>query len=169
MDDDGDCDASISAAAAAVTHVQSPNQEVGSGNEALGLFGFDLSSAETDPWWLEEEQEKEKPKQTRRAYPRPEYMTSTWGQRLQKLSAAQDGLVPACREARDFPSHFKVLCDIFLFIIEAVKRFFCIYMYRRRRGRSNPGKRSTLFQYVNVNTLSLRRYPASCAAAATTA
>ena len=45
----GDCDAAmIAKAAAAVTHVQSLSQEVGSGDEGLGLFGFDLSSAETD-------------------------------------------------------------------------------------------------------------------------
>ena len=53
---DGHYDAAIAAAAAAVTHVQSLSQEVGSENEGLGLFGFDLSSSvETDFWWLEEE------------------------------------------------------------------------------------------------------------------
>ena len=52
----GDCDAAIAKAAAAVTHVQSQSQEVGSGDEGLGLFGFDLSSVETDFWWLEDEQ-----------------------------------------------------------------------------------------------------------------
>ena len=51
----GDCDAAIAEAAAAVTHVQSQSQEVGSGDERLGLC-FDLSSAETDFWWLEKEQ-----------------------------------------------------------------------------------------------------------------
>ena len=39
----GDCDAAIAKAAAAVTHVQSLSQEVGSGDEGLGLFDFDLS------------------------------------------------------------------------------------------------------------------------------
>ena len=40
--DDGDCDAAIAeAAAAAVTHVQSQSQEVGSGDEGLGLLCFD--------------------------------------------------------------------------------------------------------------------------------
>ena len=43
----GDCDAAIAEAAAAVTHVQSQSQEVGSGDEGLGLLCFDLSSAET--------------------------------------------------------------------------------------------------------------------------
>ena len=52
----GDCDAAIAKAAAAVTHVQSQGQEVGSGDEELGLLCFDLSSAETDFWWLEDEQ-----------------------------------------------------------------------------------------------------------------
>ena len=47
----GDCDAAIAKAAAAVTHVQSQSQEVGSGLEGLGLLCFDLSSAETDFWW----------------------------------------------------------------------------------------------------------------------
>ena len=42
----GDCDAAIAKAAAAVTHVQSQNQEVGSGDEGPGLLCFDLSSAE---------------------------------------------------------------------------------------------------------------------------
>ena len=44
----GDCDAAIAKAAAAVTHVQSLSQEVGCGDDGLGLFSFDLSSAETD-------------------------------------------------------------------------------------------------------------------------
>ena len=52
----GDCDAAIAEAAAGVTHVQSQSQEVGSGVEGLGFFCFDLSSAETDFWWLEDEQ-----------------------------------------------------------------------------------------------------------------
>ena len=39
-----------------MTHVQSQSQEVGSGDEGLGLFGFDLPSAETDIQWLEDEQ-----------------------------------------------------------------------------------------------------------------
>ena len=52
----GDCDAAITEAAAAVAHVQSQSQEVGSGDEGLGLLCFDLSSAETDLWWLENEQ-----------------------------------------------------------------------------------------------------------------
>ena len=39
-----------------VIHVQSQSQEVGSGDEGLGLLCFDLSSAETDVWWLEDEQ-----------------------------------------------------------------------------------------------------------------
>ena len=43
-------------ATAAVTHVQSQSQEVGSSDEGLGLLCFDLSSAETDLWWLENEQ-----------------------------------------------------------------------------------------------------------------
>ena len=36
--DDGDCDAAIAAAAAAVTHVQSLSQEVDSGDEGLELL-----------------------------------------------------------------------------------------------------------------------------------
>ena len=52
----GDCDAAIAGAAAAVTHVQSQNQKVGSGDEGLGLLCFDLSSAELDFWWLADEQ-----------------------------------------------------------------------------------------------------------------
>ena len=52
----GDCDAAIAKAAAALNHAQSQSQEVGSGDEVLGLLCFDLSSAETDFWWLEDEQ-----------------------------------------------------------------------------------------------------------------
>ena len=37
----GDCDAAIAKAAAAVTHVQNLSQEVGVGDEGLGLFDFD--------------------------------------------------------------------------------------------------------------------------------
>ena len=53
--DDGDCDAAIAAAAAVVAHVQNLSQEVGFADEGLGLFGFDVSSVETD-WWLGDEQ-----------------------------------------------------------------------------------------------------------------
>ena len=42
----GDCDAAIAEAAAAVTQVRSQSQEVGSGDEGLGLLCFELSSAE---------------------------------------------------------------------------------------------------------------------------
>ena len=53
----GDCDAAIAEAAAAVTRVQSQSQEVGSGDgRAVGFLCFDLSSAETDFWWQEDEQ-----------------------------------------------------------------------------------------------------------------
>ena len=51
----GDCDAATAKAAAAVTHVQSQSEEVGSGGEGLGLC-FYLSLAETDFWWLGDEQ-----------------------------------------------------------------------------------------------------------------
>ena len=50
----GDCDAAIAKSAAAVTRVQSQSQEIGSGDEGLGLLCFDLSSAKTDFWWLED-------------------------------------------------------------------------------------------------------------------
>ena len=46
----GDCDAAIAKAAAAVTRVQRQSQEVGCGDEGLGLLCFDVSSAETDFW-----------------------------------------------------------------------------------------------------------------------
>ena len=52
----GDSDAAIAEAVAAVTHVQSQSQEVGSGDEGLGLLCFDLSAAEMDFCWLENEQ-----------------------------------------------------------------------------------------------------------------
>ena len=57
-----DCDAAKAKAAAVVTHVQSLSQEVGSRDEGLGLFGFDLSSAETGFSWLGEEEEEEESK-----------------------------------------------------------------------------------------------------------
>ena len=53
-----DCDAAIAEAAAAVTYVQSQSQEVGFSDEGPGSLCFDLSSAETDFWWLENEQER---------------------------------------------------------------------------------------------------------------
>ena len=66
----GDYDATIAKAAAAVTHVQSLSQEVGSGDERPGLFSFYLSSVETDFWWLGEEQSSRN---------RNQYTASTWG------------------------------------------------------------------------------------------
>ena len=54
----GDCDAAMAQAAttAAVTHEPSQSQQVDSGDGGPGQFGFDLSSAEMDFWWLEDEQ-----------------------------------------------------------------------------------------------------------------
>ena len=52
----GDCNAAPAKAAAAVTHVQSQSQEVGFDDEGPGLLCFDLSSVETDFWWLKDEQ-----------------------------------------------------------------------------------------------------------------
>ena len=126
--DDGDYDAAIAAAYAAVSHIQSLTQEVGFEDEGQGLFGFDVSAVEADFLRLETEQEEEqKPKLPRRAYTRPEYMASTWGQWLQKLedlSAAPFGLNYGCREVRDFASYFRVSYDIFLSFMEAVKPVF---------------------------------------------
>ena len=74
----------------AVTHVQSPSRDVSSGDEGLGLFGFDLSSAETGFWWLEEEQEE-----------KSKYMASISAEEAGDLSVAPDELDHACRDARD--------------------------------------------------------------------
>ena len=99
------CDAAITAAAAAVTYVQILGQEVGSGDEGLGLFGFDLSSsAETDIWCLEEKQEEEEkpncpgvltPAQNTRYRPGDSGCII----KLEDLSAAPDKLHHACQEA----------------------------------------------------------------------
>ena len=97
----GDCDAAIVKAVAVVTHLQSLSQEVGSGDEGLGLFGFDLSPAKTGFWWLGEEQEE-------KSKPIHGIDLGTWLQKkLDNLSAAPDELDHACREAQDF-SHFCV-------------------------------------------------------------
>ena len=53
-----------------MAHVQSLSQEVGSGDEGLGLFSFYLSSVETDFCWLGEEQSSRN---------RNQYTASTWG------------------------------------------------------------------------------------------
>ena len=51
----------------------------------------------------------------------------TWPQKkLENLSAAPDELVHACREARDFASHFCVSYDIFLSIMEEAKPVFLV-------------------------------------------
>ena len=58
--------------------------------------------------------------------------TNTWHRpgdmvsKLDNLSAAPDELDHACREARDFTSHFRVSYDIFLFIMEAAKPVFSV-------------------------------------------
>ena len=117
----GDCDAAIAKAVAAVTHVQSLSQEVGSGDEGLGLlFGFDLSSAETGFCWLGEEHEEA-------SKPIHGIDLGTWLQKkLENLSTALDELDHACRETREFASHFRVSYDIFLFIMEAAKPVFSV-------------------------------------------
>ena len=70
----GDCNAAIAKAAAVVTHVQSLSQDVGSGDEGLGLFGFDLSSAETPRTFGGWDRSKGGGIETS-----TEYMASTWG------------------------------------------------------------------------------------------
>ena len=66
----------------------------GSEDEGLGLFGFDLSSAETSFGGWEKSWMRD----------RNQYMAATWGHGLQKklenLSAAPDELDHACRDAR---------------------------------------------------------------------
>ena len=51
----------------------------------------------------------------------------TWLQKkLENLSAAPDELDHACREARNFASHFRVSYDIFLSTMEAAKPVFSV-------------------------------------------
>ena len=51
----------------------------------------------------------------------------TWLQKkLENLRTAPDELDHACRETRDFASHFRVSCDIFLSIMEATKPVFSV-------------------------------------------
>ena len=52
----------------------------------------------------------------------------TWLQKkqLENLSGVRDELDHACREARDFASHFRVSYDIFLSIMEAAKPVFSV-------------------------------------------
>ena len=90
-----------------------------SGDEGLGLFGFDLSSAETGFWWLGEELEKE-------SKPTHDIDLGTWlEKKLENLCVAPDELYHACREARDFATHFHSY-DMFLFIMEAAKPVFSV-------------------------------------------
>ena len=57
-------------------------------------------------------------------------MASSWGLWLQKkledLSAAPDEPDHACREARDFVSHYGVSYYIFMFVMEAAKPVFSV-------------------------------------------
>ena len=51
----------------------------------------------------------------------------TWlPKQLENLSAAPDELDHACRQSRDFASHFRVSYDIFLSIMEAAKPVFSV-------------------------------------------
>ena len=96
----GDCDAAIAEAAAVVTHVQSLSQEVGSGDEGLGLFGFDMSSAETGFWWLGQEQEEE-------SKPIHGIDLGTWLQKkLENLSAAPVSLTMLAEKREISPPDF---------------------------------------------------------------
>ena len=59
--------------------------------------------------------------------------TNTWHRpgawllkKLENLSSTPDELDHACREARDFASHFRVSYDIFLSIMEAAKIVFSV-------------------------------------------
>ena len=71
------------------------------------MFGFYLSSAETGFWWLGEEQEE-------KSKPIHGIDLGTWLQKkVENLSAAPDELDHACREARDFASHFRASYDNF--------------------------------------------------------
>ena len=51
----------------------------------------------------------------------------TWlPKKLENLSTAPDELDHACRQSRDFASHFRVSYDIFLSIMEAAKPVFLV-------------------------------------------
>ena len=76
---------------------------------------------------MNEEEDGDGPKETRRSYPRPEYMESEWGQwltRLRELAAAGDGIDPACREAVNFVENFRVPYEFFVSLVETVKPVF---------------------------------------------
>lgn len=80
--------------------------------------------------WLAEDEEDEeggKPKQIRQSYDRPNYWGSVWGEWLQglrELSAADGGLDPECREARNFKGTFRVPYELFELIITSVSSVF---------------------------------------------
>ena len=81
-----------------------------------------MSLAEMGFWCLGEKQQEE-------SKPIHGIDLGTWLQKkLEDLSAAPDELDYACREARDFASHFRVSYDIFLFIVEAAKPVFSAYV-----------------------------------------
>ena len=115
-----------------MTHVQSLSQEVGSGDEGLGLFGFHLSSAETGFWWLGEKQEEE-------SKPIHGIDLGTWLQKkLENLNAAPDDLIILAEKRETSPS-------IFVFRMT----YFC----------SSWKRPSPCFQYVPTTVVVLIRQP----------
>lgn len=112
----------MAAAAAAVTHLQSMTHSF-LYDDGLG-GGGDLDAM--GDFWGEEE-DAEKPKETRRSYPRPEYMESEWGRwltALGELAAAAGGIDPDCRDAVRFVEHFRVPYEVFVSLMETGKSVF---------------------------------------------
>ena len=135
----GDCDAVIAKAAAAVTHVQSLSQEVGSGNEGLGLFGFDLSSEKTGFWWLGEEQEQE-------SKPIHGIDLGTWLQKkLEKLSAAPDELTMLAEKRKTSPPIFVFHMIYSISVHHGSGQARVFSMHPRRRWLCLLGSRANIY------------------------
>ena len=118
--DDASTAAVMAAAAAAVTHFQSMTNNCLLDDDDDDGLGGDGDDGVGD-WWMDEEEDGDEPKETRRSYPRPEYMESEWGQwltRLRELAAAGDGIDPACRKAVNFVENFRVPYEFFVSLVE---------------------------------------------------
>lgn len=115
----------MAAAAAAVTHLQSMTHSfLLDDDDDDGLGGGGDLDAMGDFW--NEEEDADQPKETRRSYPRPEYMESEWGRWLTALRelAAAGGIDPDCRDAVRFVEHFRIPYDVFVSLVETVKSVF---------------------------------------------
>ena len=119
----------MAAAASAMSKLQSMSHTLGNLlRSGPGGRAVDMAGGAPGVWWDEgdDDESTQQTKETREVRPRPDYLASAWGVRLQEMEKLRttNRLDPDCREAKAFRSDFRVPYEFFLTFVEMVKPVF---------------------------------------------